>query len=304
MIQEAEEELAKLVRLEELSSRQFEAARAKLEAELTQAVEEVRQAKEQRRTVDIRLAEVELELATDEESRLRRLAAEQAAAAADRVKAVAKVREARAKLAKVQLPVEDGKLETLRRALTQAEKDQAVKGEELAIKHGLKQGEIEAARLERERLELEREQATLRAPTDGIVLTGDVKVGDVLETGKTVVELAEQAGFVFEVAVPSEEAAHLQVGMPARIKLDAYDYQKYGTVLGTVCFIAPDSTVGEKQPAATYLVKIRVEGDETTGGTDQGRVQLGMAGQAEILTDQESILTILVKKIRRTVSLG
>ena len=33
--------------------------------------------------------------------------------------------------------------------------------------------------------------------------------------------------------------------MPARIKLDAYNYQQYGTVDGTVCFLSPDSGVSE-----------------------------------------------------------
>ncbi len=92
--------------------------------------------------------------------------------------------------------------------------------------------------------------------------------------------------------------------MPVRIKLDAYDYQKYGTLDGTVSFISPDSGMREGQRTAIYLVRIDLEGDEVGRGDLRGRVKLGMAGQAEIVTDQESLLALLLKKIRQTISLG
>jgi multidrug efflux pump subunit AcrA (membrane-fusion protein) len=92
--------------------------------------------------------------------------------------------------------------------------------------------------------------------------------------------------------------------MPVRIKLDAYDYQRYGTVAGTVCFIAPDSTVPEGAHAAVYLVRIAVEGDRVGRGEFQGQVKLGMSGQADIVTEQESLLALLLKRIRQTISLG
>jgi multidrug efflux pump subunit AcrA (membrane-fusion protein) len=139
---------------------------------------------------------------------------------------------------------------------------------------------------------------------DGIVTTGDVKVGDILEGGKPVVEIAEQQGFRFEASVPSEEVGHLLLGMPARIKLDAYNYQQYGTVAGTVEFISADSGIPQGQPQATYRVRIRVESEEVGRGEFRGQVKLGMAGQVDIVTGQESLLRLLVKRIRQTISLG
>jgi adhesin transport system membrane fusion protein len=153
-------------------------------------------------------------------------------------------------------------------------------------------------------LELERKQATIRSPIDGIVTAGDLKVGDVLEPGKPVAEVAEQEGFRFEAAIPSEEVGHLRPGMPARIKLDAYDYQRYGTLEGTVCFLSPDSGVPQGQQTAVYVVKIAVSRAELGRGAYRGRVKLGMAGQAEIVTGRESLLSLLAKRIRQTISLG
>ena len=59
-----------------------------------------------------------------------------------------------------------------------------------------------------------------------------------------------------------------------------------------------------EQHTAIYLVKIQLEGEELGRGEFRGRVKLGMAGQAEIVTGQERLLTLLVKKICQTISLG
>jgi multidrug resistance efflux pump len=247
---------------------------------------------------------VEAEGAQDEEDRLRRLATARAAAPADLVKAATRLREAKEKLARARLPVDEGRVRVARAALGLLEQDYAVKREEVEQKRRVKQAEVETAGVELGNRELERKQAEIRAPMDGVVTKGDVKVGDVLEPGKAVVEVAEQKGFLFEASVPSEEVGHLRVGMPARVKLDAYDYQRYGTLGGTVCFLAPDSTVPEGARAAVYLVRIAVEGDRVGRGEFQGPVKLGMSGQVDVVTGQQSLLALLVKRIRQTISLG
>ncbi|MBV8431991.1 MAG: HlyD family efflux transporter periplasmic adaptor subunit, partial [Solirubrobacterales bacterium] len=213
-------------------------------------------------------------------------------------------REAQEKLARAQLPVDKSPVPVAERALDLVEHEYAVQREELERKRTAKQGEVEAARIELANRELERKLAEIRVPRDGIVIKGDVKVGDVLEPGKPVLELAQQGGFLFEGAVPSEEVGHLKIGMAARIKLDAYDYQRYGTVDGTVCFLSPDSGVEGEKHMVTYTVRIALASDQVGRGEFRGRVKLGMGGQADIVTGQESLLSLLVKRIRQTISLG
>lgn len=299
----AEEELAKLGRLRELQAQQYEATRAKAEAELAQAREAVRRTRAQREA-EVRLSELTLATAKQEEATLRRLVQRRASAPADLLKAVAKAREAGEQLSRVRIPVDEGAVEVARLALGLAGRDHALKREELELREAAERAELEVARIELASLELEREQATIRAPIAGVVTSGDVKVGDVLEPGKPVVEIAEQAGFRFEAAVPSGEVGHLRVGMPARIKLDAYNYQQYGTLEGTVCFISPDSGVTEGRQAAFYTIRVELGRDEVGRGSYRGRVKLGMAGQAEVVTGRDSLLSLLLKRIRQTISLG
>jgi multidrug efflux pump subunit AcrA (membrane-fusion protein) len=301
-IQSIKEELANLSNLETLTARQAESARRKAQAELARAKEEVAQA-ELVRTAERGKAEAELDSARDEEARIRRLAARNAIAPADRVKALNRLREARQVLAKAKAPVTTAQVQVAQRALEQIDSDQAIRRQELKLKRQVKEGELAAARIDLANRELERKQSEIRAPISGVVIKGDVKISDVLTPGKPVLEIAKQTGFLFELAVASEDLGVLRLGMPVRIKLDAFDSQRYGTLSGTVSFLSPDSGVAEGQARATHLVRITLEGERVGWGALHGQVKLGMSGQADIVIGEESLLALLLKRLRRSISL-
>jgi multidrug resistance efflux pump len=239
-----------------------------------------------------------------DEARTRKLANRQVASRADLESAIFKLRDAREKLAQARLPVEAGQRDVLLRSLTGLAEDYRIKLAELAVKQQTNQSELDAARLDLANLQLEHLQAEIRAPASGIVTTGDFKPGDTLEPSKPVLEIAEQSGFRFEVAVPAGEMEDIRLGMPVRMRLDAYDYQRYGTIEGTVEYISADSIVNQDKGAVNYLVKVTVDAREVGRGELRGPIKLGLTGQAEILTGRESLLSLLVRKIRRTISLG
>jgi multidrug efflux pump subunit AcrA (membrane-fusion protein) len=302
-IQDAEEELAKRERMAKLLTSQYQAARAKAEAELSQAKEEVRQAR-RRQEREVKIAEGKVAQDRQEEERVRKLVLRGVEARATWEKASAALKAAKEQLAKARLPVEEGRIGVLRKALGLVEKEYAVRSEELELQRSARKAEAEAARVELANLMLERQQAVLRSPADGVVTEGEVKKGDLLEPGKVVAEISASEGFRFEALVPSEEVGPLKVGMRTRIKLDAYDYQRYGVAEGKVVFISPDSRVGKGKPGAFYIVRIEVDGDEIGRNGYRGKLKLGMAGRAEIVTGEESLLSLLLKKVRRTISLG
>jgi len=311
----AENELAKFAQIEELQARQFEATRAKAQAELGLAVETLGRNKE-RQAAEMREIEAELTGAREDEARLIQLVAGRAAPRADLQSATTRRHALEKRLEKSRVQAEEGQLDTARKGMTLLERDHALRQEELDLKRSAKQTEVQSAKIELTNLMTQRQQAVLRAPVDGVVASGDVKIGDLVQPGKVVMEIAEEKGFVFEAVIPSEEIGLLRVGMPARIKLDAFDYQKYGVLPAVVKFISPDSGVaqsGSTAPGADrgrgpqtpfYLVRLSLDSDQVGRGQFQGRAKLGMAGRVEIVTDQESLLSILVKKVRQSMSLG
>ena len=301
-IKAEEDELEQGGRLEELQQRQAEVVMAKMDAQVAEAREELTSATE-RVAADRRLAEGELADAVREEATLRKLAATLAAPQADVIKAAARRREIQQRLQKLNVPLETGKIAVLQKAVTLARQDESIRRQERAMKAALQRAEIESARIEVANLELDLRQADLRAPLAGVVTSADVRAGDVLEPGKPAVEIAERRGFCFETVVTSDAIGELAVGMPVKIKLAAFDFQKYGTIDGTIEFIAPDSTPQENRPGAAYLVRVKIAGDALGHAIGTGQLKLGMEGQAEIVTGDETVLSLLFKKIRQSVSL-
>jgi hypothetical protein len=51
-------------------------------------------------------------------------------------------------------------------------------------------------------------------------------------------------------------------------------------------------------------VKIAIDGHEVGQREHRGHIKLGMTGVAEIITDRESIVSLLVRSIRQSISLG
>jgi HlyD family secretion protein len=313
-----EDELSTVVRLERLLAEQRTAAQKKAAAELEQAEESLSKAQEQRASA-IRSGQAHAHAARDVVQRLQRLRSSGAVTEEGFIKAETALREAEERLIIAELPVDLGPVEVARQAADLIERDFAVRRAEAEARRSAKEGEAAALRRDVAQLELQRAESVLRSPIDGVVVSGQIDPGDVLEPGKSVMEIAPADGYRFEAAILSEDVGLMQVGMPVRIKFDAYDYQRYGVMTGTVAYLSPDSRVardnegnataprslnGGGNSPARFLVRIHMDSDTVGRNELCGAIKLGLGGTAEIVTDTESLLMIFFRKIRQSISLG
>jgi hemolysin D len=306
LISAAEEELARFDQTESMLDQRYIAAAAKAKAELSEAQEFLANVKLKQKAA-IALAESELKLAEEDLRRARKLATSRVVAQAELSRIETGWRAAKLKLHEARLPLDEGRLPVLELAYGLVAKEHAVEREKVEAAREQKRNEIDAIRIEIDRLEWERRQSELRALVGGSVTELDVRVGDVVEAGQPLLAVVQEQGFRIDIGVSSEDVGHLRVGMPVRVKLGAYDYQKYGTVVGRVAFVSPDSLISNdrsSEAVPTYTVKIALDGDRVGAGERRGRIKLGMTGVAEIITDRESVLSLLVRSIRQSISLG
>ena len=180
----------------------------------------------QRRDAELERATIDRKTATEDVARAEKTLASGVGSANELGIARVRLAEAVEKFQKASLPVEAGRITVCRESLNLAERDGEVRLAELTLKRDAKRGELATARLALSALELERHSAELVAPVGGVVTTSPVKVGDVLAPGKPALEIANGNGFRFEAILPTGEIGELRPGMPALIKLDAYDYQR------------------------------------------------------------------------------
>lgn len=148
------------------------------------------------------------------------------------------------------------------------------------------------------------QRTQILAPTDGfvknIVLTTNgarVRPGDVvLEVVPTGDEL------IMEAKLNPADLTSIHKGLPATIKLDAYDYAVYGMIKGEVIYVSPDSLT-EKTPQgekAYFKVHIRMTSNELKNRQKIITIEPGMTGSVEIRTGERSVLTYLTKPVTKT----
>jgi HlyD family secretion protein len=100
--------------------------------------------------------------------------------------------------------------------------------------------------------ERRRALVVLRAPADGVVPElGQRSIGSVAKEAEPLITLVPYGNRVeAEVDVDSTDVAHLRVGDPVRVKLDALPFQRHGTVPGTLRVITENSFQSDKSAAA------------------------------------------------------
>ena len=147
-------------------------------------------------------------------------------------------------------------------------------------------------------------QTQLAAPVDGVVKYLRVTtVGGVLRAGDELMQISPTDGeSLLELKVNPADIAQLRTGMPANIRLDAYDYAIYGSVQGELVYISSD-TLQEQGPNGQsqtyYRARVRVLPTAANPKLQPIVLKPGLTATVDILTGQRSVLNYLMKPITR-----
>lgn len=143
----------------------------------------------------------------------------------------------------------------------------------------------------------------IRSPVDGevneIVFT---TIGGFVNRGDRVMDIVPlDDKLLIEARVRPADIGFLQLGMPANVKITAYDFSVYGGLNGTVEHIAADSILDPVSKEPFYTVLVRTEKAYLTSNGIDHKISPGMIASAEILTGKKSVLTYLLKPINRAL---
>ena len=145
------------------------------------------------------------------------------------------------------------------------------------------------------------ERLQVRSPVDGIVKSYTVKtIGGVIAPGSVVAEVVptgdQLEGFL---RVKPADIGNVMKGQKVQLKVQAYDYSRYGTIPGVVKSISAGTFQDEKTGEPYY--KVRAALDREFAGKTKGRNLLvpGMTLTADILTDRTNLLMYLLGPIGR-----
>ena len=146
----------------------------------------------------------------------------------------------------------------------------------------------------------------LQAPEDSIVLEiGKRSIGSVLKEAEPLFTLVPlNAPLEVEAEISPQDIGELRVGDPVRIKLDAYPFQKHGTVRGTVLHISADAFARQGPTGAQsyyYLLRARLDDTRLDQLPQPTRLLPGMTLQAEVQTGKRSVLAYFLYPVLRVL---
>ena len=120
-------------------------------------------------------------------------------------------------------------------------------------------------------------------------------VGGTVKSGEPLVQLVPvDDSIVVEARLSPQDRAEVWPGLPAVVKVSAYDYSIYGGLKGKVLDVSPDALNDEN---GDPYFRVRLEASATNLG--QGKpVVPGMQAQVDILTGRQTVLDYIAKPIR------
>ena len=146
-------------------------------------------------------------------------------------------------------------------------------------------------------------RTVLRAPKRGVVKNVKANtIGGVVQVGQDLLEIVPlDEALLVETRIRPSDIAFLRPGLPAVVKITAYDSGIYGWLSGTLIQVSADTLRDEVRRDETYYrVLVRTERAELM--TPAGKplpIIPGMLAQVDIKTGQKSVLSYLFKPILR-----
>jgi membrane fusion protein, adhesin transport system len=170
-----------------------------------------------------------------------------------------------------------------------------------------------AAELSKVESELGQSSGVLTARADqvkrtviGASVRGTVKnikvntVGGVVQPGQDIMEIVPSDDkLLVEAKIRPHDVAFLRPGLPATVKISAYDYAIYGGLQGTIELISPDTMREERKTEddTYYRVLVRTDASTMMAAGKVLPIMPGMTATVEIKTGQKTVLDYLLKPI-------
>lgn len=140
----------------------------------------------------------------------------------------------------------------------------------------------------------------LRAPVDGIVNNIALKtIGGVIQPAQQLIEIVpvdDELKIIAKVA--PQDIAFLKVGQPVKVKVTAYDPQRYGALDGKLTRIGANS-VNDREGNIFFEIEVRTA--QNYLGTESNPLPItpGMVAMTEVVTGRRTIMEYLMRPVLR-----
>ena len=143
-------------------------------------------------------------------------------------------------------------------------------------------------------------RTTLRSPVNGIVQRLYTNtIGGVVSPGNNIMDIVPlDDALLVELEIKPADIAYVHVGQFARLKFSAYDFAIHGSLQGIVIFVSAD-TITDEEGNSYYLVRVKPSKPFLGATSGELPIKIGMTAEADIITDEKTILSYLTDPLHR-----
>lgn len=143
----------------------------------------------------------------------------------------------------------------------------------------------------------------LRAPIAGMVTALTARLGQPASTQTPLMTLLPRGSTLHaELAVPSAAIGFVRKGQRVSLAIDAFPYQRFGTVMGTIDSVAASAITGADSAAPAtgapvYPVTVTIDRPDIVAFGRRERLVTGMTLTARIVTERQSLFAWLFEPV-------
>jgi HlyD family secretion protein len=168
-------------------------------------------------------------------------------------------------------------------------------------------------RLEQQQRKLSFQQGLLelKAPQAGIVKDlATTTLGAVIQPGTVLLSLVPQSEpLIAEVSIENQDIGFVAEHQTVRVKISAYQFQKYGMIEGTVKTISADASSAKDDSRSSTEVQphvfkalVELQEQKLSSGVIKLPLTAGMQVSVEIVQGRRTILEYLLSPVQRVIS--
>ena len=139
------------------------------------------------------------------------------------------------------------------------------------------------------------------APVDGVITdVTSTPAGDKIQANTPLGGIApKNARPVLKIEIAEHDRAFLREGLPVQLKFNAFPYQRYGLIRGTLEFISPATKMSAQSKQPVYEGRITLAQDHYTVGETAYPLRYGMTAVAEIVVRERRLIDLALDPFRQ-----
>lgn len=144
-------------------------------------------------------------------------------------------------------------------------------------------------------------KALIVSPVVGTIKTIHINtLGGVVKSGETIAEVVPTEDMLMvEAKIQPRDIGFIYPGLPAIVKITAYDFAKYGGLTGKVTHISADTTQ-DKEGNSFYLIRVITDASSIKNSNNEDMPIIpGMMTNVDVITGKRTILEYILNPLLR-----